>query len=265
MGEKFGARLRQRREAHGIDLGAVVRQTKIKRSLLEALERDDVSCWPRGFFRRGFIRAYAQVIGVDPEAAVREFLADFPEAPPVVDPAVGGTLPSQESAPAELPDDESALLAVAPLCTALGRIARAEDVPPLLGECACLLKAKGVIVWIWDESAEELRPALSHGYPDGVLARLPAVTRDSDNATAEAFRTERTCTINGDPRASSALVIPLLTPVGCSGALAIEFGAGAEQTSTVRAVSTIVAAMLAQMFSGDSGADMERLASRESA
>lgn len=264
MGEKFGARLRQCREAHGIALDAVVRQTKIKRSLLEALERDDVSGWPRGCFRRGFIRAYAQVIGIDPEDAVREFLTDFPECAPIVDPSVA-TAPPLEPAPVELPHEDGALLAVAPLCTALGRIARAEDLRPLLGECACLLKATGVIVWIWDEAAEELRPALSHGYSDGVLARLPAVTRDSDNATAEAFRTERTCTINGNPAASSALVIPLLTPVGCSGALAIEFAAGAEQTSSVRAMSTIVAAMLAQMFNGDSGADMERLASRESA
>lgn len=265
MGEKFGARLRQCREAHGIALDAVVQQTKIKRSLLEALERDDVSGWPRGCFRRGFIRAYAQVVGLDPEDAVREFLVDFPESPPIVDPSVAAAPALPEAAPVESPRDDGALLAVAPLCTALGRIARAEDLRPLLGECACLLKAKGVIVWIWDETAEELRPALSHGYSDGVLARLPAVTRDSDNATAEAFRTERTCTINGNPAASSALVIPLLTPVGCSGALAIEFAAGAEQTSSVRAMSTIVAAMLAQMFSGDSAADMERLASRESA
>jgi len=200
------------------------------------------------------------VIGVDPEAAVREFLADFPDSP-AVDPA-GALL---EPMPAESSGEDSALAAVAPLCTALGRIARAEDLPPLLEECAGLLKAKGVIIWIWDESAEELKPALSHGYPDGVLSRLPAVTRDSDNATAEAFRTERTCTINGHATTSSALVIPLLTPVGCSGALAIEFAAGAEQTSAVRAVSTIVAAMLAQMFSSDSTADLERLASRESA
>jgi len=264
MGKKFGARLRQCREAHGIALDAVVRQTKIKRSLLEGLERDDVSGWPRGFFRRGFIRAYAQVIGVDPEAAVREFLADFPESPEISDPSGAGALTAPEPTPAESSGDR-ALAAVAALCTALGRIGRAQDLRPLLGECACLLKAIGVIVWIWDEATEALRPALSHGYSDGVLSRLPAVTRDSDNATAEAFRTERTCTITGNGIRNSALVIPLLTPVGCNGALAIEFAAGAEQTSAVRAVSTIVAAMLAQVFCSDSAADLGHVASRESA
>ena len=86
MSEKFGARLRQRREAQGIDLDAVARRTKIKLSLLEALERDDVSGWPGGLFRRAFIRAYAQAVGLDPDCAVREFLADFPDSSEIVGP-----------------------------------------------------------------------------------------------------------------------------------------------------------------------------------
>ena len=52
MLESFGARLRRRRDEHGIALVTIAEQTKIKVSLLEALERDDVSHWPSGIFRR---------------------------------------------------------------------------------------------------------------------------------------------------------------------------------------------------------------------
>lgn len=80
MLESFGARLRQQREQHGIDLVAIAEQTKIKRSLLEALERDDLSQWPSGIFRRAYVRNYAQAIGLDPDATVQLFLQVHPEA-----------------------------------------------------------------------------------------------------------------------------------------------------------------------------------------
>src|SRR5687768_13033917 len=79
MPDSFGARLRQRREERQIDLIAISEQTKIKLALLESLERDDVSHWPSGIFRRAYIRAYAQMIGLDPDVVVREFLEVHPD------------------------------------------------------------------------------------------------------------------------------------------------------------------------------------------
>src|SRR5262245_51097640 len=84
MAESFGTRLRQRREEQHIALVTIAEQTKIKQSLLEALERDDISHWPTGIFRRAFIRAYALGIGLDPDVVVREFLEAFPEPVEVV-------------------------------------------------------------------------------------------------------------------------------------------------------------------------------------
>ena len=75
----FGARLRKRRETQHIDLAAIAEQTKIKRSLLEALERDDLSHWPSGIFRRAWVRSYAQAIGLDPDSTVREFVEVHPD------------------------------------------------------------------------------------------------------------------------------------------------------------------------------------------
>jgi cytoskeleton protein RodZ len=71
MPESLGARLRQQREDRKIALATIAEQTKIKLSLLEALERDDVSHWPAGIFRRAFIRAYAHAIGLDPDVVIR--------------------------------------------------------------------------------------------------------------------------------------------------------------------------------------------------
>jgi cytoskeletal protein RodZ len=81
----FGPRLRQERERRQISLTSIAANTKISRSLLEALERDDVSRWPTGIFRRSFVRSYAQAIGLDPDEIVREFMERFPDpsaAPP---------------------------------------------------------------------------------------------------------------------------------------------------------------------------------------
>src|ERR1700681_1552953 len=84
MPESLGARLRQRREREQIALTTIAEQTKIKLSLLEALERDDVSHWPSGIFRRAFIRTYAHAIGLEPDVVVREFLEIHPDPIEVV-------------------------------------------------------------------------------------------------------------------------------------------------------------------------------------
>ena len=143
---------------------------------------------------------------------------------------------------------EPDFLAAANLCTELGRVENTNNVQPLLQEAARILDATGLIVWVWDELPGELTPALAHGYSDKVLAQIPAVRADADNATAAAFRSTRTCAISGDD-ASGALVVPMLTPAGCAGVLAMELRHGGEQARSVRAVATIFAAQLAQLIS----------------
>ena len=293
MPESFGARLRQQRERQQIALTAIAEQTKIGLSLLEALERDDLSHWPAGIFRRSFIRGYARSIGLEPDVVVREFLELHPDpvdvvsaasaVPPHVDDGAGvsarpqtrleylvgsaiGSLsrlrigvvqgrespledvaaatPSPMRAPA-LPEPD--LLAAAHLCTELGCICETREAEPLLQGAARILDAVGLIVWVWDPQRTELRPVLAHGYPDQVLAQLPRVRRDADNATAAAFRSAQTCTVNGNDLASGAVVVPLMTPVGCVGALAVELPHGGEQRESVRALATIFAAQLAML------------------
>jgi len=79
MDSSFGSRLRLQRERQQVALDDIAERTKIKRSLLEGLERDDLSYWPGGIYRRSYVRAYAQAIGLTPDTVVREFLALHPD------------------------------------------------------------------------------------------------------------------------------------------------------------------------------------------
>lgn len=63
----FGERLKQAREARGIALEAIASTTHISRRYLDALERSDLDALPGGAFNKGYIRAYAQAVGIDPE------------------------------------------------------------------------------------------------------------------------------------------------------------------------------------------------------
>jgi transcriptional regulator with XRE-family HTH domain len=346
MAETFGERLRERREQQQISLSTIAEQTKIKLSLLEALERGDVSHWPSGIFRRAFIRAYAHAIGFEPDVVVREFLELYPDPAEIVEPvpaiaamvdgsgaaptrlrylvasAVGslarrrtrtaaehapvisegtpsahsratdaarssaprasvsfptaavsparpaGSAPTaidvqEESPPSrvEAPPPQPALQpatepspepvdlpAIAELCTQLGRIGSTAELSPLLQETARVLDASGLVVWIWDPHPAELHPALAHGYSQRVLAQLPGLPRDANNATAAAFREAQMCVVRGDDTTNGALVLPLMTPSGCVGVLALELHKRNEEREAVRAAGAIIAAQLAALI-----------------
>jgi len=302
MTESFGARLRQQRERQQIALTDIADRTKINRSLLEGLERDDLSNWPAGIFRRSFIRAYAQAIGLEPGSIVREFLELYPdpaEEVVVASPPAEGesfsqrpptrlscligsaitslrrsrvlgvqetvlTVPGNVQAAVETVQaveetsecpsvetqtpafrSEPDLSDVAHLCTELCRVLETREVTPLLKHVAEMLDAIGLIVWVWDPQRTALKPALAHGYSDEVLASLPRVRRDTDNATAASFRSAQTHIVNGKDLASGAVVVPLMTPAGCTGVFAVELRHGGEQKESVRALATIFAAQLA--------------------
>ena len=320
MPDSFGARLRQRREERGIALVTIAQQTKIKTSLLEELERDDVSHWPSGIYRRAFFRAYARAIDLDADILVHEFLEKHPDpaevdvlaamasaldrgdghgrtaaglrdavgsafatlarrrrsaaddettvnptpvTPPTtvtaatraerpIEPEEPPVVPERLAEPPEPPmmapaASEPDLLDIARLCTEISRAETSTDVQPLLHEAAQLLEATGLIVWLWDSAVARLKAALVHGYSATVVAQLPMVGRDANNATAAAFRSAEMRTISDSRSSTSALVVPLLTSAGCAGVLAIELQSGREQTASVIALATILAAQLSHI------------------
>jgi cytoskeleton protein RodZ len=74
----FGAKLRDARERRGVSLRQIANATKISIGALEALERNDASRLPGGIFSRAFVRSYAIEVGLDPDTAIQEFVAQFP-------------------------------------------------------------------------------------------------------------------------------------------------------------------------------------------
>jgi cytoskeletal protein RodZ len=72
----FGDELRRERELRRISLREIAEATKINVRYLDALERNDFEHLPGGVFNRGFVRAYSQYIGVDPEDMVNAYLLE---------------------------------------------------------------------------------------------------------------------------------------------------------------------------------------------
>jgi hypothetical protein len=76
--EEFGPNLRRLRVLRGISLERIATSTKVNADLWSGLERNDLSRWPTGIYARGYVRAYAVEIGVDPDNTVDEFCRLFP-------------------------------------------------------------------------------------------------------------------------------------------------------------------------------------------
>jgi len=73
----IGVELRDARLARGVTIEDAQRSTRIARRYLEALEQEDFDALPAPVFARGFLRSYAQYLGLDPN----ELVARFPGEP----------------------------------------------------------------------------------------------------------------------------------------------------------------------------------------
>ena len=75
----FSARLRAARESKGVSLQQIAAASKINVSLLKGLERGDVSRWPKGLYRRSYLRDYLRAVGLPIETTVADFVRLFPD------------------------------------------------------------------------------------------------------------------------------------------------------------------------------------------
>ncbi len=72
----FGEQLREARRSQGIALEEIAASTKISRHHLEALEEGRLDRLPGGAFNKGFVRAYAEFLGLDAGDAVEDYLRE---------------------------------------------------------------------------------------------------------------------------------------------------------------------------------------------
>ncbi|HUH96103.1 MAG TPA: helix-turn-helix transcriptional regulator [Anaerolineales bacterium] len=102
MSESIGSKLKQRREMRHLSIGQVAEQTRIRAHYLQALEGDDLSEIPSMVQARGFLRIYAEFLGLDldelPSASRSPESQPTAASPaPTAEPALA---PAQPTAPA---------------------------------------------------------------------------------------------------------------------------------------------------------------------
>ena len=82
----LGADLQQARERAGLSLDDLSARTKIRRHMLESIERNDFASIPGGLLARGYLRAYASEVGLPAEVIAARYQTEFgTDAPPLAE------------------------------------------------------------------------------------------------------------------------------------------------------------------------------------
>jgi cytoskeleton protein RodZ len=92
----FGASFKKARESRGISLVQIASETRISSRFLTAIENEEFNLLPGGIFNRGFVRTYAQKVGLDPDQAVADYerLSEGQQAPEAL--TAAATPPAQK-------------------------------------------------------------------------------------------------------------------------------------------------------------------------
>src|SRR6267143_768128 len=69
----FGASFKQARESRGISLDKIAAETRISTRFLQAIEDEEFNLLPGGIFNRGFVRTYAEKLGLDPVQVIADY------------------------------------------------------------------------------------------------------------------------------------------------------------------------------------------------
>jgi len=86
VASSVGQVLRDTREAQGITLEEVAGRLRLMHRQVEAMETDDFESLGQPVFARGFVRNYARLLGLEPEALLAR-MEGAPEEKPAVSPA----------------------------------------------------------------------------------------------------------------------------------------------------------------------------------
>lgn len=79
--KSIGATLRERRLELGISLDEVVARTRIRKSYLEALETEQFDAFPGDTYLKGYLKGYAECLGLDPQVLLRSLAGVHSMAP----------------------------------------------------------------------------------------------------------------------------------------------------------------------------------------
>jgi cytoskeleton protein RodZ len=107
-----GLRLQRHREERGLSIDDLWRTTKINRATLRALEATDVQHLPAAIYTRGFVKAYAGEVGLDPDTTADDYLNRIEplRTPPAS--ADDASAHAQAAIPVDANDDARNLMAI---------------------------------------------------------------------------------------------------------------------------------------------------------
>jgi flagellar biosynthesis protein FlhG len=69
-----GKMLKQIREKMGVDLKTISMETRISLKILEGIEEENVGQLPAQVYLKGFLKGYAQCLGLDPKKVIEDYL-----------------------------------------------------------------------------------------------------------------------------------------------------------------------------------------------
>lgn len=113
--------LRLARERLGLSLRDVADRTRIRVTILDAIENQDIERLPPAIFTRGFVKAYAREVGLDPETTAAQYAA-LVEPSTAPSEHVRPTRPADVSLPDSLSERERSSLVTAALIVAAGLV-----------------------------------------------------------------------------------------------------------------------------------------------
>ena len=116
----LGQTLRQAREAKGFTQSKVASETRILVQIIDDIENEDFHRIAAPIYGRGFVRLFAECVGLDPQPLIREFMDIYEgrRQPTVLVrdvPSPVAPTPAPVSTPAPLPEPMPAPVAPAPL------------------------------------------------------------------------------------------------------------------------------------------------------
>ncbi|CAM3897838.1 helix-turn-helix domain-containing protein [Alicyclobacillus pomorum] len=108
--KELGRVLRNKREQLGISLDELQAKTKIRKRYLIALEDGDWELLPGDVYARGFVRSYAEAVGLDGAELLEKYIGDHVEAdtegrPGEGESPVGGELEKPSVFPEKVPQE----------------------------------------------------------------------------------------------------------------------------------------------------------------
>ena len=196
----LGTTFRQAREEKGQTISQVAEATRMMTQIVEDLERDDFRRIAAPIYGRGFIKLYAEHLGLDSEPLIREFMEIYTGSrpPQVTRRMVGET--TAESQPDETDVAAEGSTAAAPAAAtppnqAAGQSAQEPDLFSVAAGRSEAVRSVADPAQPGEAAPPRVRPAAGVG----VHLRPPAKVRAEAAAEAEAARPRRETAVSWLP------------------------------------------------------------------